>query len=123
MAAIARPKLRENGGRPMSKKLTATVASVGSGKVPAAPVKVKLKRVTVSPAENDAGSNCPLPIGENLTNLLLSAGNGTVPGSRMSARGQSNRNSARLVRREWSASTFFAGCHAVRKMDFGVSLR
>ena len=45
MAAIARPKLRENGGRPMSKKLTATVASVGSGKVPAAPVKVKLKRV------------------------------------------------------------------------------
>ena len=75
----------------MSRKLSAAAPSVASGKVPA-PVKVKLKRVTVSPAENDAGSNCPLPIGENLTNLLLSAGNGTVPGSRMSARGQSNRS-------------------------------
>jgi hypothetical protein len=41
MAAIAGPKLRENGGKPMSQKLT--------GKVPA-PVKVRLKRVNCDQA-------------------------------------------------------------------------
>ena len=49
MAAIARPKLRENGGRPMSKKLTPTAPSVASGKVPA-PVRVRLKRVNCNEA-------------------------------------------------------------------------
>ena len=46
MAAIPRPKLRENAGRRMSRKLSAAAPSVASGKVPA-PVKVKLKRVFV----------------------------------------------------------------------------
>ena len=50
MAAIARPKLREKGGRPMSKKLSAAAAlSVASGKVPA-PVRVRLKRVNCDQA-------------------------------------------------------------------------
>jgi hypothetical protein len=49
MAAIARPKLRENGGRPMSQKLSPAAPSVASGKVPA-PVKVKLKRVNCDQA-------------------------------------------------------------------------
>ncbi len=49
MAAIARPKLRENGRRPMSRKLSAAAPSVASGKVPA-PVKVKLKRVNCDQA-------------------------------------------------------------------------
>ncbi len=49
MAAIARPKLRENGGRPMSRKLRAAAASVASGNVPV-PVKVKLKRVNCEQA-------------------------------------------------------------------------
>ena len=49
MAAIARPKLRKNGGRPMSRKLSAAAPSVASGKVPA-PVKVRLKRVNCDQA-------------------------------------------------------------------------
>ena len=49
MAAIARPKLREKGGRPMSKKLSPAAPSVASGKMPA-PVKVKLKRVNCDQA-------------------------------------------------------------------------
>jgi hypothetical protein len=49
MAAIARPKLRENGGRPMSKKLSAAAPSVASCKVPA-PVRVRLKRVNCGQA-------------------------------------------------------------------------
>jgi hypothetical protein len=49
MAAIARPKLRKNGGRPMSRKLSAAAPSVASGKVPA-PVKVKLKRLNCDQA-------------------------------------------------------------------------
>jgi hypothetical protein len=49
MAAIARPKLRENGGRPMSQKLSAPAPSVASGKVPA-PVRVRLKRVNCDQA-------------------------------------------------------------------------
>jgi hypothetical protein len=49
MAAIARPKLRKNRDRPMSKKLTATAPSVASGKVPA-PVRVRLKRVNCDQA-------------------------------------------------------------------------
>jgi hypothetical protein len=48
MAAIARPKLRENGGRPMNMKLSTPAASVASGKVPA-PVRVRLKRFPVCP--------------------------------------------------------------------------
>ena len=43
MAAIASPKLRENGGRPMSQKLSAAASSIASGKV-RAPVRVKLRR-------------------------------------------------------------------------------
>ncbi len=49
MAAIARPKLREKGGRPMSKKLSPAAPSVASGKVPA-PVRVRLKRVNCNEA-------------------------------------------------------------------------
>jgi hypothetical protein len=49
MAAIARQKLRENGGRPMSRKLSPAAPSVASGKVPA-PVKVRLKRVNCDQA-------------------------------------------------------------------------
>ena len=49
MAAIARPKLRENGGRPMNMKLSTPAASVASGKVPA-PVRVRLKRVNCDQA-------------------------------------------------------------------------
>ena len=49
MAAIARPKLRENGRRPMSRKLSAAAPSVASGKVPA-PVRVRLKRVNCDQA-------------------------------------------------------------------------
>ena len=49
MAAIARPKLRENGGRPMNKKLSTPAPSVASGKVPA-PVRVRLKRVNCDQA-------------------------------------------------------------------------
>jgi hypothetical protein len=49
MAAIARPKLRENGGRPMNMKLSTPAASVVSGKVPA-PVRVRLKRVNCDQA-------------------------------------------------------------------------
>jgi hypothetical protein len=49
MAAIARPKLRENGGRPMSRKLSAAARSVAAGKVPA-PVRVRLKRVNCDQA-------------------------------------------------------------------------
>ena len=49
MAAIARPKLRENGGRPMSRKLSAAAPSVASGKVPT-PVRVRLKRVNCDQA-------------------------------------------------------------------------
>ena len=44
MAAIARPALHENGCRPMSKNLSATAASVASGKVPA-PVRVRQRTV------------------------------------------------------------------------------
>ena len=40
MGAIARPKLRENGGRPMSKKLSPAAPSVASGKVPTATLKL-----------------------------------------------------------------------------------
>ena len=49
MAAIASPKLRENGGRPMSQKLSGNAPSVASGKVPG-PVKVRLKRVNCDQA-------------------------------------------------------------------------
>ncbi len=49
MAAIASPKLRENGGRPMSQKLSPAAPSVASGKVPA-PVRVRLKRVNCDQA-------------------------------------------------------------------------
>ena len=49
MAAIARPRLRENGDRPMSKKLSTPAPSVASGKVPA-PVRVRLKRVNCDQA-------------------------------------------------------------------------
>ena len=49
MASIARPKLRENGGRPMNKKLSTPAPSVASGKVPA-PVRVRLKRVNCDQA-------------------------------------------------------------------------
>ena len=49
MAAIARPKLRENGGRPMSRKLKPAAPTVAAGKVPA-PVKVRLKRVNCNEA-------------------------------------------------------------------------
>ena len=50
MSAIARPGVCQNRDRPMSKKLSAAVASAASGKVTApakvpAPVRVKLKRV------------------------------------------------------------------------------
>jgi hypothetical protein len=39
MAAIARPKLRENGGPPMSQKLSVAAPSVAAGKVrPGAPI-------------------------------------------------------------------------------------
>ena len=49
MAAIARPDVRENGGRPMSQKLSTPAPSVASGKVPA-PVRVRLKRVNCDQA-------------------------------------------------------------------------
>ena len=49
MAAIARPGLRENRNRPMSRKLSAAAPSVASGKVPA-PVRVRLKRVNCDQA-------------------------------------------------------------------------
>ncbi len=49
MAAIARPKLRENGGRRMSQKLSAPAPSVAAGKV-RAPVRVRLKRVNCDQA-------------------------------------------------------------------------
>ena len=53
MAAIARPKLRENGGRPMSRKLSAAARSVAAGKVPA-PVRVRLKRVNCAQARSES---------------------------------------------------------------------
>ena len=49
MAAIARPGVRKNRDRPMSKKLSAAAPSVAAGKVPA-PVRVRLKRVNCDQA-------------------------------------------------------------------------
>ena len=57
MAAIARPKLRENGGRPMSQKLSPAAPSVAAGKVPA-PVKVRLKRVNCVRSCFPTAANC-----------------------------------------------------------------
>ena len=45
MAAVARPRLRENERRPMSKKPRGSITSVETRKVPP-PVKLRLKRVT-----------------------------------------------------------------------------